>query len=256
MGVQTQDIEKMKNAGITTVKGVQMTAIRTLGSIQGLSDVRIAKIKQSAKMLVPQGFTTGAALDDQRKNLFCLSTGCKQLDEMLGGGIQSSSLTEVFGEFRTGKTQLAHTLCVMAQLPVEMGGYNGKAAFIDTEGTFRPQRIRDIAMRFGVDPDAALENISYARAHNSDQQMELLNQLANHLSEEKQYRLIIMDSVIALFRTDYPNLSDLPERQKKLNVLLSKLHHIASEFNVVVYITNHISTDVSASIVRFIFKHL
>jgi RecA/RadA recombinase len=52
----------------------------------------------------------------------------------------------VFGEFRTGKTQLCHTLCVTSQLPTSMGGGNGKAAYIDTEGTFRPERVVPIGM--------------------------------------------------------------------------------------------------------------
>jgi meiotic recombination protein DMC1 len=128
-----------------------------------------------------------------------LTTGCKSLDELLQGGIESQSITEVFGEFRTGKTQLCHTLCVTAQLPTEQGGGNGKALFIDTEGTFRPERIVKIAERFGVDPKAVLDNITYARAYTHEQQTELLVGAAAKMIEEP-YAILIVDSAMALFR--------------------------------------------------------
>ncbi|KAJ3327640.1 Meiotic recombination protein dmc1, partial [Kappamyces sp. JEL0680] len=138
------------------------------------------------------------------------------------------SVTEAFGEFRTGKTQLGHTLCVTVQLPVSMGGGNGKAAFIDTEGTFRPERIRAIAARFG---EIAVGNISYARAYNSEHQLELLNELCARLCEDKQYRLVVVDSIMtltqALFRTDYCGRGELADRQQKLGQMLAKLTRIA-----------------------------
>lgn len=90
-----------------------------------------------------------------------------ELDKLLEGGIETGSITEVFGEFRTGKTQLAHTLCVTCQMAVTDGGAEGKAIYIDTEGSFRPSRLQAIAERFGLDPAVALENVAYARAHNS-----------------------------------------------------------------------------------------
>lgn len=93
--------------------------------------------------------------------MLVISTGSKSVDTILGGGLMSQSISEVYGEFRTGKTQLAHTMSVVTQLPPEMGGASGKVAYIDTEGTFRPDRIRSIADRFGVDGNMALENILY-----------------------------------------------------------------------------------------------
>lgn len=84
--------------------------------------------------------------------------------KILGGGVESKSITEVYGEFRTGKSQLCHTLAVTSQLPKEMGGGNGKAVYIDTEGCFRAENIRRIAARFNMDPDAVLSNIIVGRA--------------------------------------------------------------------------------------------
>jgi hypothetical protein len=136
------------------------------------------------------------------------------------------SISEVFGEFRCGKTQLSHTMSVVAQLPKEMGGADGKVAYIDTEGTFRPERISQIAERFSVDPDSARENISYARALNSEHQLELLNTLSKEFAGG-EYRLLIIDSIINCFRVDYCGRGELADRQQKLNQFLMKLAHMA-----------------------------
>jgi Rad51 len=119
-----------------------------------------------------------------------LTSGSKELDKLLGGGIETGSLTEVFGEFRTGKTQLCHTLCVTCQLPLDMGGGEGKAMYIDTEGTFRPQRLAAIAARFGLNADDVLENVAYARAHNSEQQMDLLKMASAMMAEDRRVTLL------------------------------------------------------------------
>ena len=143
------------------------------------------------------------------------------------------SISEVYGEFRCGKTQLSHTMSVLAQLPKEQGGAEGKVAYIDTEGTFRPERIAQIAERFGVDPDAAEENIAYARALNSEHQLELLNTLAKEFAGGA-YKLLIIDSIMNCFRVDYCGRGELADRQQKLNQFLMKLAHMAEEFNVCV----------------------
>jgi meiotic recombination protein DMC1 len=141
-------------------------------------------------------------------------------------GFQSMSISEVFGEFRCGKTQLSHTMSVIAQLPVELGGANGKVAYIDTEGTFRPERIAQIAERYGVDPEATQENIAYARALNSEHQLELLNTLSREFSGGA-FRLLVIDSIMNCFRVDYCGRGELADRQQKLNQFLMKLAHMA-----------------------------
>lgn len=175
------------------------------------------------------------------------------------------SLTEAFGEYRTGKTQLAHTLCVQVQLSPEEGGANSKAgkplhhtfivlavdffffvykAYIDTEGTFRPDRISAIADRYGVDPDIVLDNIVVARVWNSDQQMELISELAAHFAEQRgTYRLLVIDSIISLFRCDYSGRGELADRQQKLNQMLNRLQKISEEYNIAVFMTNQVSSD-------------
>lgn len=115
--------------------------------LAGLSDVKVDKIQQVAFKLVPMTFTTATMVHQQRQEIVFISTGCKGLDEILGGGMETGSITELYGEFRCGKTQLCHTLCVTCQLPTEHGGGEGKALYIDTEGTFRPGRLAQIAER-------------------------------------------------------------------------------------------------------------
>jgi meiotic recombination protein DMC1 len=136
------------------------------------------------------------------------------------------SISEVFGEFRCGKTQLSHTMSVIAQLPRSHGGADGKVAYIDTEGTFRPERIAQIAARFGMDPDTAQENIAYARALNSEHQLELLNTLSREFAAG-EYRLLVIDSIMNCFRVDYCGRGELAERQQKLGQFLMKLAHMA-----------------------------
>ncbi|KAG1173506.1 hypothetical protein G6F70_005804 [Rhizopus microsporus] len=231
-GIGVADITKLKTAGLCTVRGVQMTTKRALLKIKGLSETK------------GPGFVTAKQVAVQREKVVRISTGSKQLDSLLGGGIQTMSLTEAFGEYRTGKTQLAHTLCVQVQLSPEEGGANSKAAYIDTEGTFRPDRISAIADRYGVDPDIVLDNIVVARVWNSDQQMELISELAAHFAEQRgTYRLLVIDSIISLFRCDYSGRGELADRQQKLNQMLNRLQKISEEYNIAVFMTNQVSSD-------------
>ncbi|CAO3701730.1 unnamed protein product [Rhizopus stolonifer] len=243
-GIGVADIVKLKSAGLCTVRGVQMMTKRALLKIKGLSETKVDKIKEAALKIQGPGFVTAKQVAIQREKVVKISTGSKQLDALLGGGIQTMSLTEAFGEYRTGKTQLAHTLCVQVQLSSEEGGANGKAAYIDTEGTFRPDRIVSIADRFGVDPEIILDNIVVARAWNSDQQMELVSELAAHFAEQKGvYRLMVIDSIISLFRCDYSGRGELADRQQKLNQMLNRLTKISEEYNIAVFMTNQVSAD-------------
>ncbi|KAH7581946.1 RecA family profile 1 [Nakaseomyces glabratus] len=245
-GINASDIQKLKGSGIYTVNTVQSTTRRNLVKIKGLSEVKVEKIKEAANKLVKVGFVPATVQMDLRQKVISISTGSKQLDSILGGGIMTMSITEVFGEFRCGKTQMSHTLCVTAQLPKSMGGGEGKVAFIDTEVTFRPERIKQIAERYDLDPDSCLENITYARALNSEHQMELVEQLGEELSSGS-YTLIIVDSIMANFRVDYCGRGELNERQQKLNQHLFKLNRLAEEFNLAVFMTNQVQSDPGAS---------
>ncbi|KAF7339290.1 RecA family ATPase [Mycena sanguinolenta] len=252
-----------QSAAINTVSGVNMTTRRQMLKIKGMSEAKVEKIKEAAHKILGSSFATGVEIQDKRKRVLVISTGSKSVDGILGGGIMSQSISEVYGEFRTGKTQLAHTMSVVAQLPPDLGGASGKVAYIDTEGTFRPDRIKSIADRFGVDGQMALENILYgkgffscryrtaltmfslaARAFNSEHQMELINECSLRFAEDKDFRLLIVDSIMALFRTDYSGRGELSERQQKM---LSKLTKLSEEYNIAILLTNQVQSDPGAT---------
>ncbi|XP_072512219.1 meiotic recombination protein DMC1/LIM15 homolog isoform X2 [Notamacropus eugenii] len=247
-GINVADIKKMKSAGICTVKGIQMTTRRALCNIKGLSEAKVDKIKEAANKLIEPGFLTAFEYSEKRKMVFHITTGSQEFDKLLGGGIESMAITEAFGEFRTGKTQLSHTFCVTAQLPGAGGYPGGKVIFVDTENTFRPDRLRDIADRFNVDHDAVLDNVLYARAYTSEHQMELLDYVAAKFHEEAGiFKLLIIDSIMALFRVDFSGRGELAERQQKLAQMLSRLQKISEEYNVAVFVTNQMTADPGAT---------
>lgn len=182
----------------------------------------------------------------KREALIYLTTGSKELDKLLGGGIETGSITEIFGEFRTGKTQICHTLCVTCQLPRNNGGGDGKALYIDTEGTFRPEKLKPIAERFGLDPEEVVSNVMYARAYNSDHQNKLLIQACGLMAEQK-FSLMIVDSATALYRTDFSGRGELSARQMSLAKFLRNLQKIADEFQVAVVISNQVVAQVDGN---------
>lgn len=248
-GIGLADIQRIKASGICTVKGVQMITRKTFSKIKGLSDAKIDKIVEIASKLNKNGFSTAMEYSLKRQMVFKVTTGSTDFDQLLGGGIESMSITEAFGEFRTGKTQLCLTLCVTAQLIETANGEKGKVAFIDTEGTFRPNRLKDIAVRFGLDPEETLGNVVFARAFNSEHQLDLLTSVAVRFSEEPgRFKLLIVDSIISLFRTDYSGRGELSERQQKLGTMLARLVRIAEEYNIAVFITNQMMSDPGAGI--------
>ncbi|CAG9864345.1 unnamed protein product [Phyllotreta striolata] len=237
-GVSINDIKCLKDIGINTIKGLQMTVRKILRSLKGFDEAKIDKIMEACcKVSVNSGFVTALEVMDQRKEIFKLQTGSSNLDNLLGGGIESMAITEVFGEFGTGKTQLSHTLCVTAQIP-DSNGYLG------AHKHSRPHRLKPIAERFNLDPTSVLENVLYARAYTSEHQYQLLGNIGAKLHEEPGiFKLLIVDSVMALFRVDFSGRAELAERQQKLGRTMSKLQKLSEEFGVAVLVTNQITSD-------------
>ncbi|XP_059157133.1 meiotic recombination protein DMC1/LIM15 homolog isoform X2 [Physella acuta] len=230
-GINVADIKKLKQSGICTIKGIQMNTRKKLCAIKGISEAKMEKIKEAAaKLCGDSAFLTALEYSVKRKQVFKVSTGSQELDKLLGGGIESMAITEAFGEFRTGKTQLSHTLCVTTQIPGANGYSGGKVVFIDTENTFRPDRLRSIADRFNVDQSAVLDNVLYARAYTSEHQYELLDFVAAKFYEEPGvFKMLIVDSIMALFRVDFSGRGELADRQQKLAQLLSRLQKISED---------------------------
>lgn len=240
-GVNSTDVAKLKNGGFHTVESIAHATLRKLTEVKGMSEQKIQKIKDIIKSngLVMLGFKTAAEQLSITKDMVKISTGSRDLDSLLGGGIETGSITEFFGEFRTGKTQICHTLCVIAQMPLDVGGAEGKALYVDTEGTFRPQKLVEIAERFKLNPEEVLENVICARCHNTEQQMELLSDAAALMCEQR-FGLLVVDSATALFRTDYSGRGELSERQMQLAQFLRQLTRLAEEFGIAVVITNQV----------------
>ncbi|KAF2068943.1 hypothetical protein CYY_009738 [Polysphondylium violaceum] len=249
-GITAQDLKKLQENGIHTVSGLAFSTKKTLCAIKGLSEQKADKLLAEAQKLVPMGFTTATEFNKQRSEFLQITTGSKDLDKLLDGGIETGSITELFGEFRTGKTQICHTLCVTCQLGQNQGGGEGRALYIDTEGNFRPERLLAISEKYGLDGNHVLDNVAYARAYNSDHQLQLLVQ-ASAMMAESRYALLIVDSATALYRTDYAGRGELSDRQKHLARFLRTLQRLADEFGVAVVITNQVVASVDGGAALF-----
>jgi len=249
-GINMADLKKLKAAGICTIRGLNMITKKKLCQIKGLSEAKVDKIKEAVdKVLCVEGpFKTALQYSVDRKNVFRVATGSDELNKLIGGGMESMAITEAFGEFRTGKTQLSHTLCVTTQMPGANGYPGGKVLFIDTENTFRPDRLRPIADRFNLDQEAVLDNVLFVRAYNSEHQMKVLDMVAAKFNEEPGvFKLLIVDSIMALFRVDYSGRGELADRQQHLAQMMSRLQKVAEEYNVAVFITNQMTADPGAA---------
>ncbi|KAL7309349.1 RecA recombinase Rhp51 [Mucor circinelloides] len=249
-GIQETDIKKLQSAGFYTVDAIAYSPKKSLLAIKGLSEAKVEKIMKEVSGLIDIGFTTALDVQQRRNDLIYITTGSRDLDTLLGGGIETGSITELFGEFRCGKTQLCHTLAVSCQLSMEQGGAEGKCLYIDTEGTFRSNRILSIAARFGLDAETCLDNIAYARAYNTDHQTSLLVQAAAMMSETR-FALLIVDSIISLYRTDYLGRGELSARQMHLARFLRSLQRLADEFGVAVVVTNQMLSNVDGAASMF-----
>lgn len=250
VGVSASDVAKLSEAGYNTVQSLAFAPRKELLEVKGFSDAKVDKVIKEAAKLVPMGFISATDYHAKRGEVCYISTGSTELDKLLHGGIESGSITEIFGEFRTGKTQLCHTIAVTCQLPVENGGGNGKCLYIDTEGTFRTERFIPIAERLGLDPETVMENISYARAYNSDHQNNLLIHASAMMSENK-YAVLIVDSATALYRTDYNGRGELGARQIHLARFLRSLTNLAETYGVAVVITNQVVASVDGAAAMF-----
>ena len=236
----------MVAAGFYTVESVVYAPKKKLMEVKGISEQKADKIQLEAMKLVPTGFTTATEMHLKRSQIIQITTGSKELDKLLNGGFETGSITELFGEFRTGKSQLCHTIAVTCQLPIDNGGAEGKCLYIDTEGTFRPERLLAVAERFGLQGNDVLDNVAYARAYNSDHQLTLLTQAAAMMSESR-YAVVVVDSATALYRTDYSGRGELSSRQMHLAQFLRTLLRLADEFGVAVVVTNQVVAQMDGS---------
>ena len=245
-GVGPATAEKLKDAGYLDIMSIAVASPSELADAAEIGETAASKIIIDARKHASIGdFETGAKLFEKRQQVGHLTSGSKLLDELLGGGFESQAIIELFGEFGSGKTQIAHQLCVIVQLPKEKGGMNGEAFYIDTENTFRPERIVQMAEAYELDPDEVLSKIHVARAYNSNHQMLLVDKVKEY-SKDFPARLLIVDSLTAHFRAEYVGRGALADRQQKLNKHMHDLLRWSDLNNGVVCVTNQVAAKPDA----------
>uniref|UniRef100_A0AC35TJ77 DNA repair protein RAD51 homolog n=1 Tax=Rhabditophanes sp. KR3021 TaxID=114890 RepID=A0AC35TJ77_9BILA len=247
-GLTKKDTDILRSYGHNTIESVMMVTKRKIMSYDGISEAKATKILIEVRKLMDVGFTKADKVLEQRQNLIKIRTGSRQLDRILGGGIETGSMTEVFGESGSGKSQLCHTLAVNCQLPADEGGGEGRCLWLDTEGTFRTERIVEISDKLGLNFDCVLDNISVARIFNTQHQMDMMVQASALLAASK-YSLVIVDSVINLFRNEFSGRGELADRQMALNRFLRHLMRLSCEYGVAVVMTNQVCATVDGSAV-------
>jgi len=228
----------LREAGFHTIEALATATIREL-ELAGLSEARAREVIQAARSSIALAFIRADELLEMRKKVLRLTTGSRSLDALLGGGLETQTITEFYGEYGSGKSQICHQLCVNVQLPPERGGLGGAALYIDTENTFRTERIVQMARHLGLDVQETVRNIIYAEAYTSDHQIFLLEN-ADRVIKENNVRLIIVDSLTSHFRSEYLGREMLAERQQKLNKHMHKLIRLARAFNAVAVVTNQV----------------
>ena len=238
-GIGPTTAEKLRSAGIDSLDKIATMSPHELSEISGISVESAKKAVNASREATTIEYETGSTVSEKRKVLGKITTGSKDLDELIGGGVETNAITEVYGKFASGKSQIGFQLAVNAQLPKDKGGLDGSVLFIDTEGTFRPERIESMATAAGLDPDAVLGNIMVVRATTTEKQI-LTVERTDSLILEKNIKLIIVDSITSLFRSEFIGRGALGERQQKLNSHIHKLQLLADKFGVAVYITNQV----------------
>lgn len=235
---------KLEAAGVYDLMGLAVMSPSALSELAGIGEAVARKAIQAARGMMNLGFSDGMEFAKKREDVSYITTGSGNLNGLLGGrGVETKALTEAYGAFGSGKTQLGLTLAVNAQLPKEKGGANGKAVFIDTEGTFRPERIRQIAEGLGANPEKVLKNILVARAFNSDHQILLIDKINEMIQEGEPIKIVIIDSLTAHFRAEFSGRGQLADRQQKLNRYLHNLMKMAEQHNLAVYVTNQVMAN-------------
>mgnify|MGYP001567242148 CR=1 FL=1 len=240
-GVGAATAEKLREAGYTTLMSLAVASPGELVEVCAIGDAVAKKIINNARSKLDMGFESGEDLLRKRLSVIKITTGSKALDGLFGGGIETGAVTEVYGAYGSGKTSLAHQLAVSVQLPKEKGGANGIALWIDSEGTLRPEFIERIAKAYGLDTNIALKNFRGARAFNSDHQMLMIEKIEELIKDQGlPIKLVIVDSLMSHFRSEFSGRGQLADRQQKLNKHLHELLRLAHTYDIAIYVTNQV----------------
>ena len=237
-GIGPDTISKLKGIGINTLEALAMSTLLELKEA-GIGEERAERLISEARDTISIPFITAAEFAKRQLKVLRLTTSSKKLDELLGGGVESQTITEFYGEYESGKSQICHQLCVNVQLPLERGGLDGAALYIDTESTFRTERITAMAKALGLDVTQVCEKIIFAEALTSDHQVHLL-EIADEVIKKHNIKLIVIDSLTSHFRSEYLGREMLAPRQQKLNKHLYRLARLAKAFNIIAVVTNQV----------------
>ncbi|MBO4552415.1 MAG: DNA repair and recombination protein RadA [Candidatus Methanomethylophilaceae archaeon] len=245
-GVGPAIAEKLQEAGYSDLMAIAVAAPADLAEKCEIGEKKAMDIIEGAKLCADiGGFETGEDILERRKQVTKLTTGSKAFDELIGGGVESQSIMEFFGEFGSSKTQVCFQLAVNATLPEEKGGLDSDVIIIDSENTFRPERIMQMATYLGADPQETLRRIHVARAFNSQHQV-LLVEKAMDLAKDIKVRLLIVDSLTSHFRAEYVGRGALAERQQVLNRHMHDLLNFATLNNAAIVVTNQVAAKPDA----------
>lgn len=238
-GIGETTADKLREHGIDTVEKVATASPHEIAELSGISVEAAKRAIATAKSAATVRFETGEELYAKRKAIGKITTGAASLDELIGGGVETNAITESYGKFASGKSQMGFCLAVNAQRPRSEGGLEGGVLFVDTEGTFRPERVESIAKAQKLDPKQILSQITVARTSTTDEQVLAIDK-ADALIPERNIKLIIIDSLTSLFRAEFIGRGALGERQQKLNSHIHKLQTLADKYNIAVYVTNQV----------------
>jgi DNA repair protein RadA len=247
-GVGPVTTKKLTDAGIHNIMDLIVRGPVDVSEVTGMDRETAEKIVTKARhLLMEQGlvtkdFVTATEIYKRRQDIGRITTGTQCLDQLLDGGLETQALTEVYGEFGSGKTQFCLTMCVLCQKPKEEGGLGGGVLYIDTENTFRPERIVSIAKAKGMNPETVLDNIIVARAYNSAHQTLILEE-AGPIIEQHNVKLIIADSAVGLFRSEYLGRGTLSDRQQRINRFMHMLVRTAETYNCAAIATNQVMSS-------------
>jgi DNA repair protein RadA len=247
-GVGPVTTKKLTDAGIHNIMDLLVRGPVEVSEITGMDKETAEKIVNKARQqlveegLIAKDFVSATEIYKRRQDIGKISTGTNCLDLLFDGGVETQALTEVYGEFGSGKTQFCHTMCVNVQKPKEQGGQEGGVLYIDTENTFRPERIVSIAKANGMDPEKVLDRIIVARAYNSAHQILILEE-AGPIIKEHNIKLIVADSAAGLFRAEYLGRGTLSERQQRLNKFVHLLVRTAETYNCAAIATNQVMSS-------------
>ncbi|MCL2115338.1 MAG: DNA repair and recombination protein RadA [Methanobrevibacter sp.] len=232
--------QKLRDAGFADMMRLATATAKELALKAEIGEGVAEKVIEAARKSEKIDFETAYDVMERRRDVGKITVGSEAFNELIGGGIETQSMTEVFGEFGSGKSQISHELAVTVQLPEEQGGLDGECVFIDTENTFRPERVEQIADAFDIDHGEMLQRIHIARAFNSSHQMLMADKVNELVQSGTNIRLVIVDSLMAHFRAEYIGRESLATRQQKLNQHLHALQNIANTYNIAIFLTNQV----------------